>query len=92
MPSGRIYHTTYNPPKVFGRDDITGEELVQREDDKREKLIQRLNLYREQTKPILSYYQKRGILKVIKANTSDEGYVLIQEIMREHRTKHKIQV
>lgn len=77
---------------MFGRDDITGEELIQREDDKKEKVIQRLNLYREQTKPLLSHYSQKGILKIIKANTSDEGYILIQEIMKELRTKKKVQV
>ncbi|XP_064625203.1 GTP:AMP phosphotransferase AK3, mitochondrial-like isoform X2 [Lineus longissimus] len=54
--SGRIYHTEFNPPKVLGRDDLTGEELVQREDDKEETVRARLNHYSELTSPLLDYY------------------------------------
>ncbi|HCI53045.1 MAG TPA: adenylate kinase [Gallionella sp.] len=55
--SGRTYHTVFNPPKVAGRDDITGEELVQRPDDVEETVIKRLNVYHDQTKPLVEYYQ-----------------------------------
>jgi len=54
--SGRTYHTIFNPPKVAGRDDITGEDLVQRPDDIEETVIKRLNVYHEQTKPLVNYY------------------------------------
>jgi len=54
--SGRTYHIVFNPPKVAGKDDITGEELVQRPDDTEETVLKRLNVYHEQTKPLVNYY------------------------------------
>ena len=55
--SGRVYHTEYNPPKEAGKDDLTGEELVQREDDKEETVRHRLSVYHSQTKPLVDFYQ-----------------------------------
>lgn len=57
MASGRTYHVEYNPPKVAGKDDETGEELIQRDDDKEETVRHRLDVYHEQTKPLVSFYQ-----------------------------------
>ena len=54
--SGRIYHVKFNPPKVDGKDDLTGEELVQREDDKEETVRKRLDVYSQQTRPLVDYY------------------------------------
>lgn len=54
--SGRSYHTKFNPPKVEGKDDITGEYLVQRDDDKEETVRKRLEVYQEQTRPLVDYY------------------------------------
>jgi len=54
--SGRTYHVKFNPPKVPGRDDVTGEELVQREDDKEETVRKRLAVYQSQTRPLVAYY------------------------------------
>ena len=54
--SGRTYHVKFNPPKVEGRDDVAGEELVQREDDKEETVRTRLNVYQNQTRPLVAYY------------------------------------
>ena len=54
--SGRTYHVTFNPPKVAGKDDVTGEDLVQRPDDAEETVLKRLNVYHEQTKPLVAYY------------------------------------
>ena len=56
VASGRTYHVKYNPPKVPGRDDVTGEELVQREDDKEETVRKRLDVYQSQTRPLVAYY------------------------------------
>ncbi len=56
--SGRSYHTTFNPPKTPGIDDITGEPLVQRDDDREETVSHRLSVYREQTRPLVDYYSK----------------------------------
>ena len=55
-PSGRVYHTEYNPPAVEGIDNETGEPLIQREDDKEETVRYRLNIYEEQTAPLKTYY------------------------------------
>lgn len=56
--SGRIYHIAHNPPKQAGVDDITGEPLVQRDDDKEETVRKRLAVYHEQTEPLVSYYRE----------------------------------
>jgi len=56
--SGRNYHVKYNPPKVEGRDDATGEPLVQRDDDREETVRKRLEVYRAQTRPLVDYYGK----------------------------------
>ncbi len=55
-PSGRTYHIKFNPPKVPGKDDVTGEDLVQREDDREETVKKRLQVYHEQTEPLVKYY------------------------------------
>ena len=54
--SGRTYHVTFNPPKVEGKDDETGEDLIQRDDDKEEIVLDRLRVYHEQTSPLVDYY------------------------------------
>src|SRR5690606_17976903 len=54
--SGRVYHVLYNPPKVEGKDDVTGEPLVQRDDDKEETVRKRLEVYHQQTRPLVDYY------------------------------------
>jgi len=55
-PSGRTYHVKFNPPKVAGIDDVTGEPLVQRDDDKEETVKKRLDVYSAQTRPLVEYY------------------------------------
>ena len=54
--SGRTYHIVFNPPKVAGKDDVTGEDLVQRPDDAEETVLKRLTVYHDQTKPLVEYY------------------------------------
>lgn len=70
--SGRTYHINYNPPKVEGKDNETGEDLIQRDDDKAEVVLDRLNVYHEQTAPLVSYYQseaeKNPSIKYIKVD------------------------
>ena len=56
--SGRTYHTRFNPPKAAGRDDVTGEALVQREDDQEATVRKRLDVYHRQTEPLVAYYSK----------------------------------
>lgn len=58
LASGRTYHIVFNPPKVEGKDDATGEPLVQRDDDKEETVKKRLDVYHEQTEPLIDYYKK----------------------------------
>ena len=55
--SGRTYHSRFNPPRVAGKDDVTGEDLIQRDDDQEETVRKRLQVYHSQTKPLLDYYR-----------------------------------
>ena len=57
-PSGRTYHVKFKPPKITGRDDVTGEPLIQREDDTEDTVRKRLAIYHAQTEPLISYYQQ----------------------------------
>ena len=66
--SGRIYHTTYNPPKVEGKDDMTGEDLVQRDDDKESVIRDRLVTYHNQTEALVGFYQNQ-------ANSADNAQI-----------------
>jgi adenylate kinase len=58
LPSGRTYHVLFNPPKVAGKDDVTGEPLIQRDDDREETVKNRLAVYHAQTEPLVAYYQR----------------------------------
>jgi adenylate kinase len=58
LASGRTYHVRFNPPQVEGRDDVTGEPLIQRDDDKEATVRKRLEVYKAQTRPLIEYYQK----------------------------------
>ena len=73
LPSGRTYHIKFNPPKVAGKDDVTGEDLVQREDDKEETVKKRLDVYHHQTEPLVAYYGKWAA----SAETNAPKYVKI---------------
>jgi adenylate kinase len=55
-PSGRTYHVKFNPPKTAGKDDVTGEDLIQRDDDREEVVRHRLSVYQAQTRPLVGYY------------------------------------
>ena len=58
LASGRTYHIVFNPPKEEGKDDVTGEPLIQRDDDREETVRKRLSVYHEQTEPLIDYYKK----------------------------------
>jgi adenylate kinase len=58
QPSGRTYHVHFNPPKIAGKDDVTGEDLIQRDDDKEATVLKRLEVYHNQTKQLVDYYTK----------------------------------
>lgn len=76
LASGRTYHIVYNPPKEENKDDETGEELVQREDDKPEVVLDRLKVYHEQTAPLIDYYSKASAaddkMKYIKVDGTEQ--------------------
>ena len=69
--SGRVYHIEHNPPKVEGKDDVTGDELVIREDDKEATVRKRLAIYHEQTEPLVTYYQNLAQQGVVKYHKVD---------------------
>jgi adenylate kinase len=58
LASGRTYHVAFNPPKVSGKDDVTGDDLIQRDDDREETVRKRLTVYHAQTQPLIEYYTK----------------------------------
>ncbi len=62
VESGRSYHVEFNPPEIAGKDDLTGEPLIQRADDNEDVVQSRLNIYHEQTEPLVKYYEKKGVL------------------------------
>jgi adenylate kinase len=71
LASGRTYHVVFNPPKVAGKDDVTGEDLIQRDDDKEDTVRARLKVYHDQTEPLVAFYGKEaaaGGLKYVKIN------------------------
>ena len=84
--SGRTYHVKFNPPKVVGKDDLTGEDLVQRDDDKEDVVKKRLDVYHSQTKPLVDYYANwaksgtAGAPKHVKVNGLGEMDAIKQAI------------
>ncbi|KAJ8733925.1 hypothetical protein PYW07_014476 [Mythimna separata] len=72
LASGRVYNIGFNTPKVEGKDDVTGEDLVQRPDDKPEAVRKRLEIYDSITRPVIEFYKQKGILKEFEGRTSDE--------------------
>lgn len=73
-PSGRVYSYSYKPPKVAGLDDVTGDPLVQRDDDKPESVRTRLSAYDEVTAPLVDFYERQGLLKTFSGTKSDVIY------------------
>lgn len=71
-PSGRVYNTEFNAPKVHGKDDVTGEPLVQRDDDSIDVWKERLRKFEENSLPLLNHYDKKGSLWRVEGNSSDE--------------------
>lgn len=85
VDSGRVYHVVYNPPEVEDQDDETGDPLIQRDDDEEETVTERLRVYREQTQPLVEFYQDL-------ANRSDGSlsYVAIDGVGPTDQIKQKI--
>ncbi|RIY33578.1 adenylate kinase [Psittacicella melopsittaci] len=87
--SGRVYHVKFNPPKVEGLDDVTGEPLVTRPDDTPEVVEKRLEVYHTQTAPLISYYRelaKEGKVRFLKINGNDDIEVVAKNLRDELRT------
>jgi len=81
--TGRIYHTIFNPPKVEGKDDETGEDLIQRPDDKEDAIKHRLEVYTSQTEPLIDYYKKKGLIKEIDASVKpSEVFERLKELFK----------
>ena len=83
LSSGRSYHIEFNPPKVEGKDDLSGEDLIQREDDKPMTVLARLEVYKNQTDPLIDYYQqveKKSDLKFVKVNGANSPEEVSNEI------------
>ncbi|MNP58777.1 adenylate kinase [compost metagenome] len=78
--SGRVYHVEHNPPKVAGKDDVTGEDLIQREDDREETVRHRLSVYHSQTKPLVDFYQKLAAVDGTPKYSCVEGVGSVDEI------------
>ncbi|KAM9735497.1 GTP:AMP phosphotransferase AK3, mitochondrial [Menidia menidia] len=72
IPSGRVYNTDFNPPKVPGLDDVTGEPLVQRDDDRPDTVTRRLKSYETQTEPVLEYYRSKGVLETFTGTETNK--------------------
>uniref|UniRef100_A0A1A9WSF1 Adenylate kinase active site lid domain-containing protein n=1 Tax=Glossina brevipalpis TaxID=37001 RepID=A0A1A9WSF1_9MUSC len=85
LKSGRVYNTNFNKPKVPGKDDVTGEDLVKRDDDKPEVFAERLKTYDNMVKPVLEYYEKGfpGVLKSFNDKTNEEIVSKVQKFLRD---------
>ena len=80
--TGRSYHIIYNPPKVEGKDDETGEDLIQRPDDREEAIVHRLEVYDEQTAPLIDYYKKKGLIRDVDASAKpSEVFELFKKVL-----------
>lgn len=71
-PSGRTYHVLFNPPNEEGKDDVTGEPLIQRKDDEEESIRNRLSVYKEQTAPLVEYYRSKGLLVSVDSSPAPD--------------------
>ncbi len=74
--SGRVYHIVYNPPKVAGKDDVTGDDLIQRDDDKEATVRKRLDVYHSQTKPLIDYYRNWNV----SGEANSPAYIRIEGV------------
>jgi len=83
LPSGRTYHIIYNPPKIEGKDDETGEDLVQRDDDKEEVVLDRLKVYHELTSPLIGYYKQMALKSNDLIYIRVDGTADIKEVQKD---------
>ena len=88
LNSGRTYHVEFNPPKVEGKDDVTGEELIQRDDDQEETVRKRLEVYHDQTSPLINYYtelsnQNGSSIKYVSVNGMQDVNDVMKDIVKQ---------
>tara|TARA_B100000686_G_C16654555_1_gene897389 strand:+ start:446 stop:1096 length:651 start_codon:yes stop_codon:yes gene_type:complete len=83
LDSGRVYHLEHNPPKVQGIDDVTGEPLIQRDDDKEDTILERLGIYHDETYPVVEYYRNQSV-------SSSVRYICINGLGNLENIKKKI--
>lgn len=81
--SGRTYSYDFNPPKVHGKDDVTGEPLELRDDDKAEVVSKRLDIYEKSIAPVLDHYRDRGILGIFQGSESPAIYKDVHQMITE---------
>ena len=81
LASGRSYHITFNPPKVDGKDDLTGEDLVQRSDDKPDVIKKRLEVYFNETEPMLDFYKNKD-MKFYEIDASEPVKAVTEKILK----------
>ena len=81
LASGRSYHTTFNPPEVDGKDDLTGEDLVQRSDDKPDVIKKRLEVYFNETEPMLDFYKNKDI-QFYEIDASESVKAVTEKILK----------
>ncbi|CAR26523.1 hypothetical protein ZYGR_0H03370 [Zygosaccharomyces rouxii] len=82
VPSGRVYNLQYNPPKVPGKDDVTGESLTKRSDDTAEVFGKRLQQYKSTLAPLKEYYANKGILETVSGETSDIIFPKLYDLVK----------
>lgn len=90
LPSGRVYNIGFNEPKIPFKDDETGEDLIQRDDDKPEVVAERLRIYEKMMKPVLSYYAQHNLVTNFEGNKTAEIWPKIEEFLSK-KTKALIQ-
>jgi adenylate kinase family enzyme len=81
VASGRVYHLIWNPPKEEGKDDFTGEPLMQRPDDTFEAIQERLALYNASTRPLIDYYKEKGVLETFVGTESNVIYPIMKDFV-----------
>lgn len=87
LASGRVYNEGFNPPQRSGFDDLTQEPLMQREDDKPETIERRLNVYLEQTKPVLKFFQDIGVLNTFSGMETDVIYPMVVQHLKQLQSR-----
>lgn len=84
LPSGRVYNVDFNPPKVPGRDDVTGEPLVQRDDDSPDTVTRRLRSYETQTEPVLEFYRCKGVLHTFSGTETNKIWPHVEAFLNKN--------